>query len=133
MTEFKEGQRVRRKSDWSGSPTGVIRSIVDNMAVVGYSHYQDNRFIKLTDLVSAEPPKEEPFKPGWYKIKHRPANNFIYYVQSVSGHGASLVYTMAYNPQTGEMDANFNNVSVLIPKVLLQSPRDLVRLKFVEE
>jgi hypothetical protein len=134
IPEFKTGDRVYRRGDSFSVARclGTIVHIEDNVAMVKYGR-QDNRMIKLVELNKFEPPKPEPLKPGWYRIKYRPADNFIYYVQSVGSSGNSLVYTMAYNPKTGELDADFNQVSVLMPKVLLQSPRDLVRQKFVED
>jgi len=129
--EFKVGQKVKYKTYPSG-PQGRIVHIEDNVALVKFG-FQDNRTIKLSELVSAEPAPVEPFKAGWFRLARGRADNFIYYVQSIGANGNSLVYTMAYNPKTGELDADFNHVSVLIPKVLLQSPRDLIRQKMVDE
>lgn len=134
MPDFKVGQQVRY-TNFGGGVAGEIKHIEDNVAMVRFG-YQDNRMIKLTDLIDATPAvaKPEPFKPGWYRVRYKPAQNFIYYVAEASPDGSQLIYTMAYNPKTGEMDASFDTVSVLVPRLLIGSqPGDLIRMKFVEE
>lgn len=129
MTEFKIGDQVRRKGD-AAHWTGRIVHIEDNVAMVKYG-VADNRMIKLTELLPVEQPKPEPFKPGWYKIRYRPANNFVYYIQDELD--GKLVYTAAYNPVSGEMEGS-PSFPILIGKVLLNHRRgDLVRMKFTEE
>jgi len=124
VAEFVKGQQVRRKGDGhSWGAHGTIVHIEDNVAMVKYGT-GDNRMIKLSDLVDATPktiqfyvkpaPKPEPIKPGWYAI-HNKITNFIYYCEQV---GEIIVYYMAFNPKTGEMDFD-PNFPVAVAKTLI--------------
>lgn len=131
--EFKVGQKVRSKQEPEFQNPKTIEHIAGNVAMV-QDRWGTFKLIKLVDLVSAEPPKEEPFKPGWFKIRHKPASNFLYYVQAeIAG---NFYYTHAYNPVTGQMDGPASGVGfpVLISGRALNVARgDLIRMKFVEE
>lgn len=110
--------------------TGTIVHIEGNVALV--KHWTDNcRMYKLSDLMSAEPQAPEPFKPGWYRIKYRPASNFVYYIAAETNN--RLVYTHAFNPTSGEMEPWTSGSVVAVGKNLLNVGRgDLIKLKFTD-
>lgn len=128
--EFKVGQKVRHKQEPKSLKEKTILHIDGNVAMVK-DWWGASKLIKLTDLVSAEPPKEEPFKPGWFRLVGRPTN-FHYYVTAQIG--GAYYYTHAFNPVTGEMEGPLTGgFPVIIGSQVLSARRgDLIRLKFVD-
>ena len=127
--EYKKEQKVRRRQDGRYGAVGVIKHIEDNVALVRYN-LNDNRLIKLSELISAEPPKPQPIEPGWYRVRFKPASNFLYYIAIDTGR--DLLYTHAFNPVTGEMDT-FGFGSLALSKQILNVNRgDLIRQRFTD-
>lgn len=126
--EFKVGQKVCVKAFGVDGRTGVIKHIEDNIALVKFG-YQNSLMFKLSELMSAEPAKLQPIEPGWYRVRFKPASNFLYYVIDT---GTDLLYTHAFNPVTGQMDT-FGLGSVALSKQSLDVHRgDLIRQKFTD-
>lgn len=131
VEDFKKDQKVRLRSEqYSKTPPRTILHVDGNVAMVK-DHYGYSKLIKLTDLVSAEPVKIEPFQPGWYcKGFPSPLNPRVhnYYCYELNG---KIMYTNSYNPVTGEMDATWV-AGLLYPRELAGvTARDLTRLKMV--
>lgn len=124
-TEFKAGDRVEHVGKHY---IGHVKYVDVNEILVKNEKTGQNNLVGRAWLVHASAAKPEPIKPGWYRVRNKPASNFLYYIAAELGN--TLFYTHAFNPVTGEMDT-FGFGSLAIVKQALDVARgDLIPQSF---